>query len=168
MSFCAGHQTVPEDEQDHGLCPKDLGKQAFKPATMPVIWQTHIQECLLPLIGSQKVLWRRRSIQVLLYRQRLIWREWEVTGERHLQGMLVVALPWPGLQKNEGEKNCMTQWCTPLIPALRRQISEFDASLVYRASFRNAKAIQRNPVSKNQPPYSPPPRKRLYVIPSSA
>jgi hypothetical protein len=31
-----------------------------------------------------------------------------------------------------------------------RQISEFEADLVYRVSFRTAKAIQRNPVSKKQ------------------
>jgi hypothetical protein len=31
-----------------------------------------------------------------------------------------------------------------------RQISEFEASLVYRASSRRAKAIQRNPVSKDK------------------
>jgi hypothetical protein len=30
-----------------------------------------------------------------------------------------------------------------------RQISEFKASLVYKVSSRTAKAIQRNPVSKN-------------------
>ena len=30
-----------------------------------------------------------------------------------------------------------------------RQISEFKASLVYRVSFRTARATQRNPVSKN-------------------
>jgi hypothetical protein len=30
-----------------------------------------------------------------------------------------------------------------------RQISEFKASLVYRVSSRTARAIQRNPVSKN-------------------
>jgi hypothetical protein len=29
-----------------------------------------------------------------------------------------------------------------------RQISEFEASLVYRVSFRTARAIQRNPVLK--------------------
>jgi hypothetical protein len=29
-----------------------------------------------------------------------------------------------------------------------RRISEFEASLVYRVSYRTAKAIQRNPVSK--------------------
>jgi hypothetical protein len=36
----------------------------------------------------------------------------------------------------------------PLIPALRsrgRQISEFEASLVYKESSRTARAIQRNP-----------------------
>jgi hypothetical protein len=31
-----------------------------------------------------------------------------------------------------------------------RWISEFEASLVYRVSFRTARATQRNPVSKNQ------------------
>jgi hypothetical protein len=31
-----------------------------------------------------------------------------------------------------------------------RRISEFEASLVYRASSRTARATQRNPVSKNQ------------------
>jgi hypothetical protein len=31
-----------------------------------------------------------------------------------------------------------------------RQISEFEASLVYRVSSRTARGIQRNPVSKNK------------------
>jgi hypothetical protein len=31
-----------------------------------------------------------------------------------------------------------------------RQISEFEASLVYRVSSRTVRAIQRNPVSKNK------------------
>jgi hypothetical protein len=31
-----------------------------------------------------------------------------------------------------------------------RQISKFEASLVYRVSSRTARAIQKNPVSKNQ------------------
>ena len=46
-------------------------------------------------------------------------------------------------------------WCTPLIPALRRQrwvdLCEFAASLVYRVSSRiarTAKAIQKNFISK--------------------
>jgi hypothetical protein len=42
-------------------------------------------------------------------------------------------------------------WHTPLIPALGgrgRQISEFEASLVYKVSSRTARAIQRNPASK--------------------
>jgi hypothetical protein len=50
-------------------------------------------------------------------------------------------------------------WHTPLIPALGgrgRWISEFEASLVYRVSFRTARATQRNPVSKNQ-------KKKLYI-----
>ena len=41
----------------------------------------------------------------------------------------------------------------PLIPALGgrgRRISEFEASLVYRASSRAARATQRNPVSKTE------------------
>jgi hypothetical protein len=33
-----------------------------------------------------------------------------------------------------------------------RQISEFEASLVYKVSSRTARAIQRNPVSKPPPP----------------
>jgi hypothetical protein len=44
-------------------------------------------------------------------------------------------------------------WRMPLIPALGRQsrrISEFEASLIYKVSSRAARAIQRNPVSKNQ------------------
>ena len=45
-------------------------------------------------------------------------------------------------------------WHAPLIPALRRQrqeISEFEASLVYRASARTgSKATQRNSVSKSK------------------
>jgi hypothetical protein len=37
----------------------------------------------------------------------------------------------------------------PLIPASRgRQISEFEASLVYKVSSRTARATQRNPVKK--------------------
>jgi hypothetical protein len=31
-----------------------------------------------------------------------------------------------------------------------RRISEFEASLVYREGFRTARAMQRNPVSKNK------------------
>jgi hypothetical protein len=44
-------------------------------------------------------------------------------------------------------------WRTPLIPALGsrgRQISEFEASLVYRVSSRTTRATQRNPVSKKK------------------
>jgi hypothetical protein len=43
-------------------------------------------------------------------------------------------------------------WCTPLIPALGRQISEFKASLVYKVSSRTAKATQRNPVLEKKKP----------------
>jgi hypothetical protein len=38
-----------------------------------------------------------------------------------------------------------------------RQISEFEASPVYRVSSRTARATQKNPVSQKQPP---PPKKR--------
>jgi hypothetical protein len=44
-------------------------------------------------------------------------------------------------------------WHTPLIKALGgrgRQISEFEASVVYRVSSRTARATQRNPVSKSK------------------
>jgi hypothetical protein len=37
----------------------------------------------------------------------------------------------------------------PLIPALGGCISDFEVSLVYRASYRIARATQRNPVFKN-------------------
>jgi hypothetical protein len=50
------------------------------------------------------------------------------------------------------EKDVKQWWRTPLIPALGgrgRQISEFEASLVYRVSSRTARATQRNPVLKN-------------------
>ena len=39
-------------------------------------------------------------------------------------------------------------WRTPLIPALGRQISEFEARLVYRVTSRTSRAIQRNLVFK--------------------
>jgi hypothetical protein len=44
-------------------------------------------------------------------------------------------------------------WCTPLIQHLGgrgRQISEFEASLVYKVNSRTARAIQRNPVSREK------------------
>jgi hypothetical protein len=47
-------------------------------------------------------------------------------------------------------KNLAGRWCTPLILALRRQrqadLFEFEASLVYRVSYRTARATQRNPI----------------------
>ena len=49
--------------------------------------------------------------------------------------------------------HCQAWWHTPLILALGRQrqgISEFEASLVYKVSSRTARAIQRNPISKNK------------------
>jgi hypothetical protein len=41
-----------------------------------------------------------------------------------------------------------------------RRISEFEASLIYRVRSRTARAIQRNPVSKNQKKKK---RRRTYV-----
>jgi hypothetical protein len=44
------------------------------------------------------------------------------------------------------DKHCETQH----LGGRGRQISEFEASLVYRVSSRTARATQRNPVSKNK------------------
>jgi hypothetical protein len=41
-----------------------------------------------------------------------------------------------------------------------RQISEFEANLIYRVSSRKARAIQRNPVSKNEKKKKKTPEKR--------
>jgi hypothetical protein len=51
-------------------------------------------------------------------------------------------------KENQGQ----VWWPRPLIPALGRgrQISEFEASLIYKVSSRTARAIQRNPVSKKK------------------
>ena len=46
-----------------------------------------------------------------------------------------------------------------------RRISEFEASLVYKVSSRTARAIQRNPVSKNK---TPGPSKHRSGCPQSA
>jgi hypothetical protein len=46
-----------------------------------------------------------------------------------------------------------------------RRISEFEASLVYKVSSRTAKAIQRNPVSKNQTKKK---KKIVLIIPSDS
>jgi hypothetical protein len=44
----------------------------------------------------------------------------------------------------------------PLVPALKRQrqmnVYEFEATLVYKVNSRIARAMQKNPVSKNQKP----------------
>jgi hypothetical protein len=45
-----------------------------------------------------------------------------------------------------------------------RQISEFEASLVYRVSSRTARATQRNPVSKNQKKKKKKPKKEEDLI----
>jgi hypothetical protein len=55
-------------------------------------------------------------------------------------------------EKNMMKIYCMSQawWHMPLIPALGgRQISEFEATLVYRGSSRTASAIQRKSGLKN-------------------
>jgi hypothetical protein len=54
------------------------------------------------------------------------------------------------LDKMKKSKVSRAWWPTPLIPALGRQISEFEASLVYKVSSRTARATQRNPVSKTK------------------
>ena len=45
-------------------------------------------------------------------------------------------------------------WCTPLTPALGRQrrkdLTEFEVSLIYPVSPKMARAMQRDPISKNQ------------------
>jgi hypothetical protein len=41
-------------------------------------------------------------------------------------------------------------WCISVIPALGRQISEFEARLGYTVSSRTARATQRNPALKNK------------------
>jgi hypothetical protein len=55
-------------------------------------------------------------------------------------------------------------WCTPLIPALRRQkqadLCEFKASMVYRVSSWTDRATQRNPVSKNKNKNKPKDKKK--------
>jgi hypothetical protein len=45
-----------------------------------------------------------------------------------------------------------------------RQISEFEASLVYRMSSRTARATQRNPVSKKTNKNKPTNKKSLFVL----
>jgi hypothetical protein len=48
-----------------------------------------------------------------------------------------------------------------------RQISEFKASLVYKVSSRTARAIQRNPVSKNQKPKTKKKKKKKKPLKSA-
>jgi hypothetical protein len=48
-----------------------------------------------------------------------------------------------------------------------RQISEFEASLVYRVSSRTARAIQRNSVSKNNNRKKPKNKKQKMIHNSS-
>jgi hypothetical protein len=45
-----------------------------------------------------------------------------------------------------------------------RRISEFEASLVYKVSSRTARAIQRNPVSKNNNNNKNPKRKKKKMV----
>jgi hypothetical protein len=79
---------------------------------------------------------------------------WTVCGEtpaaEFLESMTILT---PEQHWYKESHHARQWWRTPLIPALgrqSRQISEFEASLVYRVSSRTARAIQRNPVSNNQ------------------
>jgi hypothetical protein len=45
-----------------------------------------------------------------------------------------------------------------------RWISEFKTSLVYRVSSRTARAIQRNPVSKNKTKQNNPKQTKMFAI----
>jgi hypothetical protein len=45
-----------------------------------------------------------------------------------------------------------------------RRISEFEASLVYRVSSRTARAIQRNPVSKNKKTKTNKPKQKAFKL----
>jgi hypothetical protein len=49
-----------------------------------------------------------------------------------------------------GTKLTLKDTIKPGVGGKGRQISEFEASLVYKVSSRTAKATQRNPVSKNK------------------
>jgi hypothetical protein len=58
-------------------------------------------------------------------------------------------------KKKKTHKGSWVWWHTSFIPSGHsgvrgRQISEFEASLVYRVSSRTARVLQRNPVSKKQ------------------
>jgi hypothetical protein len=45
-----------------------------------------------------------------------------------------------------------------------RRISEFEASLVYKVSSRTARALQRNPVPKNQNPKKKKKKHFMYMV----
>jgi hypothetical protein len=45
-----------------------------------------------------------------------------------------------------------------------RQISEFEASLVYKVSSRTARATQRNPVSKKKKKKNPKDKNLKYIL----
>jgi hypothetical protein len=47
-----------------------------------------------------------------------------------------------------------------------RQISEFEASLVYKVSFRTTRAKQRNPVSKNKTKNKTKQNKTKQIVPT--
>jgi hypothetical protein len=67
---------------------------------------------------------------------------------------------YPGLYK-ESEAMPGWAWWRTHSGGRGRQISEFEASLVYRVSSRTARATQRNPVSKNQKPKN---KTKKYVL----
>jgi hypothetical protein len=54
------------------------------------------------------------------------------------------------LRKSRFGRAVVAHAFNPHLGGRGRQISEFEASLFYRVSFRTARATQRNPVSKNK------------------
>jgi hypothetical protein len=73
----------------------------------------------------------------------------------HCMSPFIHILMHPGIHTKEVIKKMSARqwWCTPFIPAVDgrgKQIPEFKDSLIYRVSFRTARAAQRNPVSKKK------------------
>ena len=78
-----------------------------------------------------------------------------VNGGRDTQCPNTVAENWEEQQPLKTHFQGQAWWCTLLIPALRRQrqvdLCKFEASLIYKASFRTVRAIQRNLSQKIKP-----------------
>jgi hypothetical protein len=74
----------------------------------------------------------------------------------------------PTVKKQPLNRRMARQWWhRPLIPALGRQkISEFEASLVYRVSYRTARTTQRSPFLKKHKKKKE--KKNTIVEPSQA